>query len=155
MCGELNPENTSTTYGFQYGACGEQPFDSCPTVSETDTQRSSVYGVVGRTVEVTGLQPSTVYRYRLFAKDSQGQQAVTETAEARFLKDRLKLRLSSRRWRWPGGKSGLSLFGAVVSGTGEPDGQAATYTFELGIYNGSETQYSVVFKGPAGAGPGP
>ena len=33
-----------------------------------------------------------------------------------------------------------------------PDGQAATYTFELGRYTGAGTQFGIVFSGPAGAG---
>ena len=36
-----------------------------------------------------------------------------------------------------------------------PDGQPATYRFELGVYNGAATRYGVVFSGPAGAGTTP
>ena len=47
--------------------------------------------------------------------------------------------------------SAVGTTSATISGTVDPDGQPATYSFELGVYNGASTQYGVVFSGPAGA----
>ena len=44
---------------------------------------------------------------------------------------------------------------ATISGAVNPDGQPATYAFELGVYNGAATQYGIVFSGSAGAGSTP
>ena len=41
---------------------------------------------------------------------------------------------------------------ATISGTVNPDGQPASYRFELGVANGALTQYATVFSGSAGTG---
>jgi hypothetical protein len=46
-----------------------------------------------------------------------------------------------------GGSSAVTATSAVVSGSVDSDGQPATYTFEVGVYNGASTQYGVVFSG--------
>jgi uncharacterized repeat protein (TIGR01451 family) len=47
-----------------------------------------------------------------------------------------------------GGYSAVTTTSALISGSANPDGQAATYTFELGINAGTATQYGTVFSGP-------
>ena len=102
LSGELNPENTNTTYMFQYAkACSPGAF--CPAIAqalgmvETAAQESGAYGQVGATAEVTALQPLTTYRYRLTAVNEKQQEAVSETGgsalpEGTFTTDRRRRR---------------------------------------------------------------
>jgi hypothetical protein len=50
-----------------------------------------------------------------------------------------------------GERIAITATSALVSGSVDPDGQVATYCFELGVYAGSGTQYGTVFSGSAGA----
>jgi hypothetical protein len=147
MFGELNLENANTEYFFEYGAC--PALASCANVQSTPDEVSSVYGKIGATLEATGLQPDTVYRYRLCAESennakteklvSIGPEGAFTTASAPIVNAQT------------GPASAVGATSAVVSGAVSPDGQPATYTFELGVYNGASTQYGIVFSGSAGA----
>jgi len=85
LLGEVNPENTSTTYAFQYAPTCSAAEDSCPAIAEapgmheTTPQQSPDYGPVDTTAEITGLQPATTYRYMLIAKNAEGQTALSES----------------------------------------------------------------------------
>ena len=150
LFGELNPENANTTYEFQYGSCAG--VEACPGAAEipgalqTPPVQSPTYGTIGTTVEVTGLQPGTLYHYQLLAKSAGGEAAggvgSFTTAPAPVVQAAT------------GAASAVAATSAVISGTVNPDGQAAAYTFELGVYNGASTQYGIVFSGPAGRGTG-
>ena len=162
LTGELNPENAETEYFFEYGQgsalenCSEgvrkaaQANNSCAGVSTTEVVKSSIYGKAVESQEVSGLEPGARYRYRAYAasennarterRESIGPEAEFTTSPAPVVR------------AVTGPPSAISATSAVVSGTADPDGQEATYTFELGVYAGASTQYGVVLSGLAGAG---
>jgi DNA-binding beta-propeller fold protein YncE len=142
---ELNPENANTTYQFQYGPCEE--LEHCSELAETESAQSSAYGAIGTVAEVSALLPSTLYRYRLIAKSSAGSVA-SDTATFTTAPGPAVSAETA-------GASAVTSTGAVISGNVNPDGQSATYTFELGRYNGANTQFGIVYSGPAGAGASP
>lgn len=163
MFGELNPENAKTEYFFEYGqgeALAKCPNGvrkaACPGVASTGVLESAVYGKIGATLEVGNLVPGTVYHYRLSAESEntgkteklasrgEGQQEGSfTTAPAPLVAAQT------------GVASAVAATSAVVTGTVNPEGQPATYAFELGVYQGASTQYGVVFSGQAGAASAP
>lgn len=159
LFGELNPENASSEYFFEYAPGSEtlarcpgvrKKSESCPGVAVTTIARSSIYGRTGATVEASGLQPGTLYSYRLFAESENAAKTETLTStgtEAQF---------TTARAPSPSVQTGafgaLTPTSAIISGTVNPDGVATTYAFELGVYEGASTRYGVVFSGPAGSG---
>jgi hypothetical protein len=155
--GELNPENASTTYEFQYArACN--PEEVCPAIAETPgmmqtaTQESAAYGRIGVAAEVTGLQPSTTYRFRLAAINGAGEAALGETGQPGTPEGVFTTAPPAVPQAHTGPASAVGVTSATLSGTVDPDGQAATYAFELGVDQGAQTQYGTVFSGSAGAG---
>jgi hypothetical protein len=154
MYGELNPENASTKYFFEY-AQGEETLASCPGIVEkascpgvmsTAAGESALYGRMGATIEVRGLQPSTTYHYRL-AASSKGGQSIGGGSEQEATFTTSPAPTIVAETGLPGEVTSTS---AVVSGIVIPDGQPATYTFELGVYKGMITQFGTVFSGPTG-----
>jgi hypothetical protein len=150
MFGEVNPENAKTEYFFEYGpgkTLAECPNgvrkEACPGVASTTVLEAETYGAIGTTVEVTGLQPVATYHYRLVAVNAKGEAAV----EGAFSTGPAPVPRTMT-----GEPSAIGTTSATISGTVDPDGQPATYAFELGVYKGAETRYGVVFSGPAGAG---
>lgn len=143
---ELNPEHASTTYEFQYGPC--ENLDTCPQRGETGALESAVYAKIGTTLEAGGLVPGTVYHYRLVAENDHHEK--TTGPEATFTTAPAPVPAAAT-----GTPSAIGATSATVSGTVNPDGQPATYAFELGVYEGAGTQYGVVFSGPAGTGTTP
>jgi hypothetical protein len=121
-------------------------------VSSTAVLESKTYGRIGATLQATGLQPGTTYHYRLLASNerevagktvggrSSGAQGVFTTAPAPV------------PGAITGAASAITATSATIAGTVDPDGQPATYTFELGISEGAQTQYGTVLSGSAGAG---
>jgi hypothetical protein len=157
MSGELNPENTSTAYEFQYAkACVEgvacPPIAQAPGTAQTEVQHSSVYGQIGVTLEASGLEPGTAYRYQLHASDEQVVGGVTVGGQATGPEGTFTTAPAPLPTAETGAASGVGATGATVSGAVNPDGLPATYAFELGVYEGAGTQYGVVFSGAAGAG---
>jgi hypothetical protein len=83
--GEVDPENTTTEYYFEYGP-GETlakctngvRLETCPGVLSTRVLSSGVYGAIGVTDEATGLQPSTNYHFRLAAANQNNETAINE-----------------------------------------------------------------------------
>jgi hypothetical protein len=158
MFGELNPENASAEVFFEYApegllaACPGVRVAACPGVLSTAARRSSAYGAIGATVEATGLQPGSVYRYRLRAvsKNTENTEELERAgAEGEFTTGPAPVPTAST-----GGSTAVTGTSAVVSGVVDPDGLPASYAFELGVYNGANTQYGVVFSGPAGSSVG-
>ncbi len=150
---ELNPENASTAYEFQYGPC--ENLASCPGALETPGVESSTYGAIGTTVETSGLQPDTTYRFRLLANNERQVNGMTEGGEATGSVGSFTTAPAPVVQAATDAASAVTSAGAVLAGTVNPDGQAAAYTFELGVYNGANTQFGIVFSGPAGAGTTP
>jgi NHL repeat len=160
LFGELNPENANTRYEFQYVASEDyakseacKHFEaSCPSVAETDSQESATYGKVATTLEASGLQPATEYRYRLYATNEKGEAAHNEQGGLPLPVSNFKTAPAPVPVAMTGAYGAVGATSATISGTVNPNGQPATYAFELGVYNGASTQYGIVLSAPAGAG---
>jgi hypothetical protein len=65
--GAVNPNNTATSYYFEYGidACGANPCDSIPAGKDGDAGEGGVRQTVSE--RLAGLQPATTYHYRIVA----------------------------------------------------------------------------------------
>lgn len=159
MFGELNPENANTEFFFEYGpgeALQECPLgvrqEACPGVARTAIAESSAYGRVATTLEATGLQPATVYRYRLSAESEGSAKAKARSTPKPEDEGVFTTAPAPAPRAQTGPASAIGATTATISGAVNPDGQQAVYGFELGVYDGALTQYGVVFTGPAGAG---
>jgi hypothetical protein len=161
MTGELNPENARTEYFFEYapeGQPGVEPLAacpgvrkaSCPGVAATPALESSTYGAVETVREATGLIPGARYRYRLVAESENSLK--TEKAARTSGEGTFTTAPSPTVTALTGAASAIAATSANVAGSVNPDGQTATYAFELGVYAGAATRYGVVFSGSAGAG---
>jgi hypothetical protein len=153
MFGELDPENTNTRYYFQYGAC--ETLENCATIGQTTVQESPQYGIVAATVEATGLQPNTIYHYRLVANNQREVAGKQVGGQSDGPQGTFTTAVAPAQEATTRDASGIGTSVATVFGTVNPDGKAATYTFELGIYNGAGTQYGIVYSAQAGASPTP
>jgi hypothetical protein len=153
LSGELNPENASTEYYFEY-ATSEQALQACPNgvrqgncpgVALTSAGHSGVYGKVAAVLEASGLQPATTYSYRLFAEDTSqnGSEQLARTGPVESFTTEAEP--SPRAQTGP--YSGLGATGATIAATVNPDGAQTTYAFELGVYEGPNTQFGVVASG--------
>jgi NHL repeat len=140
LSGSLNPENAATKYHFQYGAC--EPVATC--ASTTPDAESSAYEQVGLTQEVIGLLPSTTYRYRLVARNEHNE---TSAGPEATLTTGPPVTVAATT----GLPTAITATSAVVSGTVNPDGQPATYVFELGAYEGARTHFGIVTSGAVSA----
>ena len=158
MHGELNPENTPTEYFFEYApvrGAGEKPLAKCPGIKlatcrgvfGTASLQSSLYGKVGTAAGAVGLEPGTTYGYRLAVSNDVGEGAIGQ--ETTFTTARAP---SVEAITLPA--SAITSSGALATGTVAPGGEQATYTFELGVYEGASTNYSPVASGATGTGIG-
>ncbi len=158
---ELNPENAQSEYFFEYAPAGgtlaactrvSVSEHDCADVSSTPILASSVYAKIGASAEVTGLQLDTTYDYRLFVES----ESRTEAGKKRFRVTGPEASFTTAPAPSPSAQTGaygaLTPTGAVISGTVNPDGLPAGYAFELGVYNGANTQYTIVASGSAGSG---
>jgi hypothetical protein len=143
LFGELNPENASTAYFFEYGPCDN--LENCSEVIRTTELTSATYGEIGASLEVKALQPATLYHYRLVAVNDKEQE--TKGPPGEFITALAPVPQAATGTVTEGGSTS-----ATISGTVNPDGQPAIYIFELGIYHGAATQYGTVLSGSAGAG---
>ncbi len=105
--------------------------------------------------EVAGLQPATSYRFRLLAINRENQVATNEAGGARLPEGLFETAPPPAVAAQTGAASEVTTTSATVSGSVNPDGQPSTYTFEMGVDNGSGTRFAVVFSGAAGAGATP
>jgi hypothetical protein len=161
LLGEVNPENTNTTYAFQYAPACSAIENPCPAIAEapgmreTTLQQSPDYGPVGTTAEINGLQPSTTYRYALTGKNEAGQEALSETGSSTLPQGTFTTGPAPSVAAATGAPSAITATSALISGSVDPGGQEATYVFELGVYTGAGTVYGVVLSGtvPAEAQP--
>jgi hypothetical protein len=150
MSGGVNPENASTAYEFQYAPASECPsFEGvCNGVLQTPVVESALYGKVHTMGEATGLKPDTTYLYRLVASNDAGK-AVDEAGASQLPEARFTTEPARKVSAVTGGAGGVGTTGATISGVIDSGGEAATYAFELGIYNGSDTRYGIVFSDSA------
>lgn len=163
LFGQVNPENANTTYEFQYataGACEERaaelevpsvPVSECPGMNETTSLESNAYGAVGVSGEAANLLSSTTYRYRLFAVNAKGEEALDATGQPGIAEASFTTAPAPSVAAQTGAASQVGVTTAQLSGAVETDGQAATYTFELGVYEGAATRYGLVYSGPVAA----
>lgn len=142
MFAELNPENAPTTYRFQYGPCEE--LTNCTGLLETAPVQDPAYGAIGSTVEVSGLLPGTLYHFRLTAESAGG--SATSATGAFTTASGPAVTAETKA------ASAVGTTTAMISGAVNPNGQAATYVYEVGRDNGSDTRFGIVFSAPAGAG---
>ncbi len=149
----LNPEHANTDYHFEYSACNAVGVCAAPLA--TPVEESAEYGTVEFAREVSGLAPLTTYRYRLLAENRLEVGGKPEGGEATGAEGEFTTGPAPTVQAATGAASAVTTTSAVVSGSVDPDGQPATYTFELGVYNGAGTQYGIVFSGPAGEGTTP
>jgi hypothetical protein len=153
LAAQLNPENASTEYLFEYApseaalqACtGGIRQGSCPGVATTPAEQSNVYGQVGVSLEAGGLQPATSYSYRLFAENT------SEDKSEQFARTGPVASFTTAPEPVPQAQTGpysnLGATGATIAATVNPDGAPTTYAFELGVYEGADTQFGVVASG--------
>jgi NHL repeat len=150
---EVNPENATTDYFFEYGQClgmhqicVSVTIEACKTSAypnKTPAVESNTYGVVGTVAEIVGLRPCTSYHYRLAAVNEKAQQATQASGGEAVFTTAPAPTVQAET----GPPSAVTSTNATVSGTVDPGGETATYTFELGIDKGAQTQYGVVFSG--------
>jgi hypothetical protein len=163
--GSVNPENTLTSYEFQYApeaecdhtllAEGKSLPEACKGVLHTPQAQSSQYGTVRVAMEGAGLKPATAYRYRLYAVNEKSEKAIGEKGAAQLPEGTFETGPAPVVSAVTGASSAVGTTSATISGSVNPDGQDSTYTFEVGVYNGAATRYGIVFSGPAGAGSEP
>jgi hypothetical protein len=147
LFGELNPENAPTEYFVEYGTVLA---GYCDGTSRTQALRSTAYGKIGATLEATGLQPATTYRYRLCALNTAGV-AEDEHGGGQIPEATFTTAPASVPTAVTGGFGELGATSATISGSVNPNGEPAAYTFELGVFDPAGTQYGVVFSGSAPA----
>ena len=146
----VNPEHTATRYHFEYGAC--PVLVGCATVLSTPEEVSSVYGTTGSTQEIVGLAPSTTYSFRLVANNEFEEAGKIHGGESASTEGRFTTGAAPAPSAATGSVGAVTTTSAVISGMINPDGLPASYTFEVGVYEGAGTQYGVVFSGLAGSG---
>ena len=146
---ELNPENTNTTYKFQYGAC--EDLDACPGVLSTRTLESAAYGQTTAILEARDLKPATVYHYRLLASNEHLVAGKTEGGTSTGTAGTFTTGPAPVLQASSGPASAVGTTSATITGSVNPDEQPAVYTFEAGLYEGAATQYGVVYTATVGA----
>lgn len=159
--GSINPENTTTSYGFQYApeadcdqsklAEGKPLGEACTNVGQSATSESAEYGPIGVALEATGLAPATVYRYRMFATNEVGQQALNEAGGAQIPEATFETLPAPAVSALTEGYEDLTATSATIRGSVNPDGEMSTYTFELGVDKGAATQFVPVLTASAGS----
>lgn len=149
LFGELNPENARTVYLFQYVATNLcKHVEGCADASSAPVEESEVYGEIGTTREVTGLQPGTTYAFALVAESESQNHAEKlageepEEAEGTFTTQTAPVVRAVT-----GAANVTGATSATITGSAESDGAGAIYLFELGIDNGPATQYGVASSG--------
>jgi hypothetical protein len=155
LSASVNPEHAVAHYHFEYGPCQELSACVEEDVQVTEDESSSLYSSIGVAQEARNLTPQTLYAYRLvadngFVFEGKPEGGRTIGAEGQFTTARVP-----KPRALTGGYTGLTATSVVISATVDPDGQPATYAFELGVDTGSTTRYGVVVSGPVGAGVGP
>ena len=161
LFGSLNPEHTLTQYEFQYApenACeqslleaGESLTEACTGMLAASALESPAYGEITAAQEITGLQPATRYRYRLYAVNEKNEGAIGAAGGATLPEGTFQTAPAPAVTALTGRASTITTTSAVISGSVNPDGQPSAYTFEIGIDNGANTRYGTVLSASAGA----
>jgi hypothetical protein len=150
LSAKLNPEHALTHYRFEYGPCPS--LTGCVGVQSTPDETSEAYGVIGSTQEIVELAPATTYAYRLVADNEvEESPGVFVGGKANGVEGTFTTIAAPSPTAQTGSSSQVTATGALISGQVNPDGLPASYSFELGIDQGANTQYGVVFSGAAGS----
>lgn len=159
LSASINPEHAVTSYHFEYGLCPTLERCDLSNSSEirtTPNENSSEYGLIGVTDEVSGLDPQRTYSFRLVSNNGHEEEregkTVTEGGEKTGEEGAFTTLPTASVAATTGPANTVTLTSAVISGTVDPSGEPATYRFELGVSQGSSTQYGIVFSGLTGAG---
>jgi hypothetical protein len=156
LSGTVNPEHALTGSHFEYAQCEnvDEAFAECKAPRSTPELTSEQYGANAVIQEISGLTAQSVYVYRLVANNKFEYGGKPEGGEAEG-----EGHLTTAGLPVPQATTGIAsavmTTSALIAGTVDPDGQPATYVFELGVYNGAGTQYGIVFSDPAAAGSAP
>jgi hypothetical protein len=134
---QINPNNQPTTYQFQYGTDINYTLGSIPA---SPTAVGSGFGDQAESATLAGLQPNTLYHYRVIATNATG---TTEGVDHTFTT------LPNGPSVTTGAASGVGQSAATLTGTIDPQGAETGYYFE---YSGPGT-FSIV-SGKAGSGSG-
>ncbi len=143
---EVNPENAQTKIGFEYGPC--ESLEACPGKQRTPAVESREYATVAAMRSASELQPSTTYKYRLYAEseDRRG----TQTASAHGTEGSFTTLPAPAPSASTDQASGVSASSALLSGSVDPGGAGATWSFQVGVYNPSGTVFTTVVSGATG-----
>jgi hypothetical protein len=158
MLGRLNPENASTRFEFQYGPCEEQSQEKCagsPYTAETESLQSAAYSAISTTLEASGLQPSTLYHYRLMATNEESQAALNQAGGPQLPEGTFTTAHAPVPEAQTGQPSAIGTTSATITGAANPDGQPSTYSFELQSGSGAGAGYTPVLTASAGTGTSP
>jgi hypothetical protein len=155
--GEVNPEHTNTTYEFVYAkAC--QAGEACPEIEQapgaahTAALESAAYGRLGVTLEARDLQPQNTYRFQLVARNEKGETAVDQDGGKTPPEGTFTTAPAASPQVLSGTATAVGATTATISGSVSSAGVPTTYSFELGVYEGADTQYGDVLAASAGAG---
>jgi DNA-binding beta-propeller fold protein YncE len=150
LSAKLNPEHALTHYHFEYGPCPS--LTGCVGIQSTPDQTSEAFGLIGSTQEIVELAPATTYAYRLRADNEfEEEPGVFVGGKVSGGEGTFTTIAAPTPTAQTGGPSQVASTSALIAGQVNPDGLPASYSFELGIDQGSGTQYGVVFSGPAGS----
>lgn len=145
---KLNPEHTTTHYHFEYGAC--PTLAGCTVIQSTPEETSTAYGEIGSSQEIVGLSSGTTYAYRLIATNEYEEAGEIKHDTVTGAESTFTTASPSAPSAQTGGYSQLTPTSALISGTVNPNGLPTSYAFEIGVYEGPNTQFGVVFSGSPG-----
>jgi hypothetical protein len=129
--GTINPNGSSTTYYFEYGTTTGYGAQTTNTSAGSGTSPSSVNTIV------SGLTPSSFYHYRVVAANSVGMSQGSDMTFTTALPP-IATTLAA---------TNVTLTGAQLNGTINPNGSSTTYYFEYGTTTGYGTQTSSAVAG--------
>ncbi len=143
MFGEVNPESARTKLGFEYGVC--ETLTACPGAQRTTAVESSEYATIAVMRSASELQPATTYHYRLYAESE--NRLHDQTASAYGTEGVFTTLPAPVPSVSTGPVSGVGASSAVLSGSVDPGGAGATWSFQVGVYNPSGTVFTTVVSG--------